>query len=75
MGLANAQSPSRSHVPVGAKCTNFEKGLNCNRVLFAAYTTIWLCTSLTLLNPASPVVRFLCEFAGRCRGDGRRYQR
>jgi len=33
----------------------------CNRVLFAAYTTIWLCASLTLLNPASPVVRFLYD--------------
>src|SRR5437867_3039132 len=60
-GLAIAQSPSRSHVPVGAKCTNCKKGLNCNRVLFAAYTTIWLFTSLTLLNPAPTVARFLYD--------------
>jgi hypothetical protein len=33
--------------------------INCNPVLFAAYTTIWLCASLTLLKPASPVVWFL----------------
>jgi len=49
VGLANAQSPSRSHAIVFLLQQ------------FAAYTTIWLCTSLTLLNPASPGIRFLYD--------------